>query len=124
MTKKKDEKTFDLEDRLIDFAVRIIRTAESLPNNKVANHIAGQLIRCGTSSAPNYGEAQSAESRADFIHKMKVWQIIFKFKKIEYIPSTFDIRYSIFCGSLFVMFYILKSTIVIVYSNTWHLLIV
>jgi four helix bundle protein len=38
----------------------------------VGNHIAGQLIRCGTSSAPNYGEAQSAESRADFIHKMKI----------------------------------------------------
>jgi len=38
----------------------------------VGNHIAGQLIRCGTSPAPNYGEAQSAESRADFIHKMKI----------------------------------------------------
>jgi len=43
-----------------------------LPKTKVGNHIAGQLIRCGTSPAPNYGEAQSAESRADFIHKMKV----------------------------------------------------
>jgi len=63
---------FDLEDRLIDFAVRIIRTVQSLPKTKVGNHIAGQLIRCGTSPAPNYGEAQSAESRADFIHKMKV----------------------------------------------------
>jgi four helix bundle protein len=38
----------------------------------VGNHIAGQLLRCGTSPAPNYGEAQGAESRADFIHKMKV----------------------------------------------------
>jgi four helix bundle protein len=72
MTDEKVSKTFDLEDRLIDFAVRIIRTAESLQKNRVANHIAGQLIRCGTSPAPNYGEAQSAESRADFIHKMKV----------------------------------------------------
>ncbi|UCD83173.1 MAG: four helix bundle protein [Desulfobacterales bacterium] len=43
-----------------------------MPNTQVANHIAGQLIRCGTSPAPNYGEAQSAESRADFIHKMKI----------------------------------------------------
>jgi len=68
----KENRIFDLEDRLIDFAVRIIRTAESLPQTKVGNHVAGQLIRCGTSSAPNYGEAQSAESRADFIHKMKV----------------------------------------------------
>ena len=68
----KECRIFDLEERLIDFAVRIIRIAESLPKTKVGKHIAGQLIRCGTSSAPNYGEAQSAESRADFIHKMKV----------------------------------------------------
>ncbi|MFW8599935.1 four helix bundle protein [Desulfobacterota bacterium M19] len=68
----KEKKKFDLEDRLIDFAVRVITTAESLPKNKAGNHIAGQLIRSGTSPAPNYGEAQSAESRADFIHKMKV----------------------------------------------------
>ena len=68
----KESRTFDLEERLIGFAVRIIRTAESLPKTKVGNHIAGQLIRCGTSPAPNYGEAQSAESLADFIHKMKV----------------------------------------------------
>ena len=72
MSDESDDKTFDLEDRLIDFAVRIINAAESLPKTKVANHIAGQLIRCGTSPAPNYGEAQSAESRADFIHKMKI----------------------------------------------------
>jgi four helix bundle protein len=68
----KDDRTFDLEERLIDFAVRIIRTAESLPKTRVGNHVSGQLIRCGTSPAPNYGEAQSAESRSDFIHKMKV----------------------------------------------------
>jgi len=63
---------FDLEDRLIDFAVRIIKMAPSLPKNTIGRHIAGQLLRSGTSPAPNYGEAQSAESRADFIHKMKV----------------------------------------------------
>ena len=68
----KESKIFDLEERLIDVAVRVIRLAESLPKTKVGNHIAGQLIRCGTSPAPNYGEAQSAESRSDFIHKMKV----------------------------------------------------
>jgi four helix bundle protein len=68
----KDNRTFDLEERLIDFAVRIIRTAESLPKTRVGNHVSGQLIRCGTPPAPNYGEAQSAESRPDFIHKMKV----------------------------------------------------
>ncbi len=62
----------DLEARLVNFAVNIIRTAESLPETKVGKHIGGQLIRSGTSPAPNYGEAQDAESRADFIHKMKI----------------------------------------------------
>ena len=68
----KEDKEYDLEGRLIDFAVRIIKAAQWLPKTKVGNHIAGQLVRCGTSPAPNYGEAQGAESRADFIHKMKV----------------------------------------------------
>jgi len=68
----KENRIFDLKERLIDFTVRIIHTAESLPKTKVGNHIAGQLIRCGTSPASNYGEAQSAESRSDFIHKIKV----------------------------------------------------
>ena len=68
----KGNRIFDLEDRLIDFSVNIIGVAESLPKTKVGNHIAGQLIRSGTAPASNYGEAQSAESRADFIHKMKI----------------------------------------------------
>ena len=71
-TEEFEEKVHDLEERLIDFAVRIIRMIEDLPNTRVGNHIAGQLLRCGTSPAPNYGEAQGAESRADFIHKMRV----------------------------------------------------
>ena len=62
----------ELEDRLIDFAVRVIRVAESLPKTRTGNHIAGQLVRSGTAPAPNYGEARDAESRADFIHKMKL----------------------------------------------------
>ena len=62
----------ELEDRLIDFAVAIIGVTEALPNTKAASHVAGQLIRSGTSPAPNYGEARSAESRKDFIHKMKI----------------------------------------------------
>ncbi|MGB9499013.1 MAG: four helix bundle protein [Dissulfuribacterales bacterium] len=68
----KECREFDLEERLVDSAVRVIRTAESLPKSKIGNHISGQLIRSGTSPASNYGEAQSAESRADFIHKMGV----------------------------------------------------
>ena len=63
---------YDLEDRLIDFSVRIIRLTEALPNTKAGTHVAGQLLRSGTSPAPNYGEAQSAESAADFIHKLKI----------------------------------------------------
>lgn len=62
----------ELEERLVDFAVRVVSVVEALPNSKAANHIAGQLVRSGTSPAPNYGEAQSAESRKDFIHKMKI----------------------------------------------------
>ena len=62
----------ELENRLIDFAVVILGIAEGLPNTKAGNHLAGQLIRSGTSPAPNYGEARSAESRKDFIHKMKI----------------------------------------------------
>ena len=67
----KDSK-YDLEDRLIDFAVAIINFVETLPNTKSANHLGGQLLRSGTSPALNYGEARAAESRNDFIHKMKV----------------------------------------------------
>lgn len=61
-----------LGDRLIDFVVAVIGIVESLPGTKAANHIAGQLVRPGTSPAPNYGEARSAESRRDFTHKMKI----------------------------------------------------
>jgi four helix bundle protein len=61
-----------LENRLVDFAVIIIDLIESLPKTKAGSHISGQLLRSGTSPAPNYGEAQSAESRKDFIHKMKI----------------------------------------------------
>ncbi len=66
------ERKFDLEERLIDFAVAIIKVAEALPKTYAGNHLAGQLTRSGSSPALNYGEAQSAESRNDFIHKMKV----------------------------------------------------
>jgi len=66
------DRKFDLEDRLIAFAVAIIDVVEASPDTRVANHVAGQIIRSGTSAAPNYGEAQSAESRKDFVHKMKV----------------------------------------------------
>ena len=62
----------DLEERPVGFAVEVIDVIESLPNSKAGNHIAGQLTRSGTSPAPNYGEARSAESRKDFVHKIKI----------------------------------------------------
>ena len=62
----------ELEDRLIDFAVRIIKLANALPDTPAAKHIARQLMRSGTSPAPNYAEARGAESNADFVHKLKV----------------------------------------------------
>ena len=65
-------KKFDLEDRLVAFAVLIIKIVESMPNTKAGIHLAGQLVKSETSPALNYGEAQSAESRKDFIHKMKI----------------------------------------------------
>lgn len=67
-----EKRKFDLEDRLIDFAIKVIAIVELIPSSRAGNHIAGQLVRSGTSPALNYGEAQSAESRNDFIHKMKI----------------------------------------------------
>jgi four helix bundle protein len=66
------EREFDLQDRLIDYSVRIIALSEALPETRAGKHVASQLLRSGTSPAPNYGEAQSAESKADFVHKLKV----------------------------------------------------
>ena len=66
------ERKFDLQERLIDYAVRIIKMSEKLPNTKTGNHIRTQILKSGTSPAPNYGEAQSAESKSDFIHKLKI----------------------------------------------------
>ena len=62
----------ELEDRLIDFAVRIVKLSASLPRTPAGKHIAGQIMRSGTSPAPNYGEARGAESHADFIHKLRI----------------------------------------------------
>lgn len=63
---------FNLEERLINFSVLIIQTVDQLPKNRAGNHLGGQLIRSGTSPALNYGEAQAAESKKDFLHKIKV----------------------------------------------------
>ncbi|AOW08631.1 four helix bundle protein [Flavobacterium gilvum] len=62
----------ELENRLIDFAANIIIVASMFKGNYAGNHLGGQIIRSGTSPALNYGEAQSAESTKDFIHKMGI----------------------------------------------------
>jgi four helix bundle protein len=70
--KKVKMNRFDLEERLIEFSVLIINIVNEMPNSKAGNHLSGQLVRSGTSVSLNYGEAQSGESRRDFIHKMKI----------------------------------------------------
>jgi four helix bundle protein len=62
----------DLEGRLIDFAVRIIKLSGWLSRTPAGRHIAVQIMRSGTSPAPNYGEARGAESHADFVHKLGI----------------------------------------------------
>ncbi len=63
---------YDLEERLLQYSVRIIKIVEQLPNTKAGKHVAGQLLRSGTSPYPNHGEAQAAESPRDFIHKLSI----------------------------------------------------
>jgi four helix bundle protein len=63
---------YDLEDRLLEFAAKIVELTESLPNTRAGNHIAGQLLRCGTSVLSNHGEVEASESRRDFLHKLRI----------------------------------------------------
>ena len=72
METSKQRRIYDLENRLIEFAALIISVCENLHKTKAGSHLSGQLVRSGTAPALNYGEAQSAESRADFIHKIKI----------------------------------------------------
>jgi four helix bundle protein len=93
-------KVFDLEERLIALAIRAIGVVEALPSSRAGNHVASQLVRCGSSPAPNYAEAQAAESRSDFIHKMKiclkelretrVWLLIIRRKPLVERPEKLD----------------------------------
>jgi four helix bundle protein len=68
----RSEPMYDFEDRLLEFAANIVEPTESLPNTRAGNHIAGQLLRCGTSSLSNHGEVEAAESRRDFLHKLRI----------------------------------------------------
>jgi four helix bundle protein len=62
----------DIAERLLDFAVRVIKLVNALPKTIVGRHIAGQLVRSGKSCGSNYEESRGAESRADFIHKLGI----------------------------------------------------
>jgi four helix bundle protein len=62
----------ELSERLWPFAARVGKVVEALADTRLGRHVAGQLVRCGTSAPPNYDEGCAAESRADFIHKLGV----------------------------------------------------
>jgi four helix bundle protein len=62
----------ELSDRLLDFAVSIGKIVDALPETRLGRHVAGQLVRCGTSPGPNYEEGCAAESRKDFSHKLSI----------------------------------------------------
>ena len=66
------DKSYDLEDRLLDYAAQIIGLTENLRAGSAAAHIGNQLLRAGTSPYLNHGEAEAAESRNDFIHKLSI----------------------------------------------------
>jgi four helix bundle protein len=67
-----NSRIYDLEERLIAFAIRMLEVSEILPRTNAGIHLSGQLVRSGTSPAFNYGEAQAAESSGDFIHKIGI----------------------------------------------------
>jgi four helix bundle protein len=71
-TGKTEKQVYDMEERLLEYSVRVIGIVELLPNTRTGNHVAGQLLRCGTSPYPNHGEAQAAESSKDFVHKLRI----------------------------------------------------
>jgi four helix bundle protein len=118
MEKEKDTlRKYDLSERLIEFAVRTIGLVEKLPKTLAGRHIGGELLRCGTSPAPNHAEAQGAESRRDFVHKMsiglkelretKVWLKIAKRKmtkgiekELEWLLNESDELIKIFVSSI------------------------
>ena len=72
MGHKMERRGENLEERLLVFAARVGNVVDALPDTRLGRHIAGQLVRSGTSPAPNYAEACAAESKRDFIHKLGI----------------------------------------------------
>src|SRR5687767_13014457 len=93
-----NEKNFDLDERLVDFAALIIKITEYFPKTITGNYLSGQLLRSGTAPALLYGEAHASESRNDFIHKMKLTLKEFRethnclriIKKLKWKPEEYD----------------------------------
>ena len=114
---KGSSQKYDLENRLLEFAAAVIDLSEKLPSSRAGNHVAGQILRSGTSPYPNHGEAESAESRDDFIHKLKIclkelretlrWARLIQRKgwakddsTLLYVLSECDELIRIFCSSI------------------------
>jgi four helix bundle protein len=90
------EPRYDLEDRLLEYAARVIRLVDALPATRAGRHVADQLLRCGTSPLANHGELQGAESRKDFIHKLglclkeidEAWRWLRLIRSVPMMPPT------------------------------------
>ena len=63
---------YDLEERRLEYSARIIRAAEQIVSTTAGGHVARQVLRSGTAALPNHGEAQAADAKRDFVHKMKL----------------------------------------------------
>src|SRR5574341_201044 len=72
MAQEIGRRKYDLEERLLEYSVGIIRLVEKLPNTRTGNHVAGQILRSGTSPYSNHAEAQSAASPSDFVHRLRI----------------------------------------------------
>lgn len=72
MNEENKNKRFDLEDRLIEFTILVYEIIDNIENSRAGNHIADQIVRSCSNPALHYGEAEGAESRKDFIHKLKI----------------------------------------------------
>lgn len=68
----REKRKFDLEDRLLNFSLLVSDFSESLPKSDTGRYLSGQLVRSGLAPCLIYGEAMSAESNKDFVHKMKI----------------------------------------------------
>ena len=103
MDRNHKPRRFSLEDRFIEFAAVVMNIVDSLPDSRPGNHVLTQLLRSGSSPAPNYAEALSAESRRDFIHKLgialkelretHVWLRIVK--RMQFLPENLMLDHAI-----------------------------